>query len=110
MINPPQAEPVQRERQTSQSGQGSATGSSDLQNPPAERAGLAAGRGLSPIDPAIEYFPSCYCQGAPSFSASFAEKGGKTMPLFSCRIKSAKFPQFPHLCILAEEIWTSAIG
>jgi hypothetical protein len=29
-----------------------------------------------------------YCQGAPSISAFFAEMGGNTMPLFSCRIKS----------------------
>jgi hypothetical protein len=36
---------------------------------------------FSTIDPAIEY-----CQGAPSFSAFFAEKGGKAMPLLSCRI------------------------
>jgi hypothetical protein len=30
------------------------------------------------IDPAIKY-----CLGAPSFSAPFAEKGGKAMSLFS---------------------------
>jgi hypothetical protein len=43
-----------------------------------------------PIDPAIKY-----CLGAPSFSAPFAEKGGKAMSLFSCRInKSAAIRAF----------------
>jgi hypothetical protein len=33
-----------------------------------------------PDDPATKY-----CQGAPSFSALLAQKGGKTISLFSCR-------------------------
>ena len=45
---------------------------------------ITATMGKLLIDPAIKY-----CQGAPSISAFFAEMGGNTMSLFSCRINSA---------------------
>jgi len=45
-------------------------------------------------------------QGAPSFSASFVEKGGKAMSLFSCRINSPQreMPQGSCLCRLCMRV------
>jgi len=42
------------------------------------------------IDPATKY-----CQGAPSISALFAEMGGYTMSLFSCRINKSDIDFHP---------------
>jgi len=54
------------------------------------------------IDPATQY-----CQGAPSFSAPFAEKGGKAMPLSSCRINSTHIDQAKSTGTSAPEGGTS---